>query len=230
MMETTSKKIYILIPAYNEATGIADVISNLKNSGYENILLVDDGSKDDTATIAKKAGAEVLNLVINRGQGAVLKAGIEYLRENHKPDVVVTFDADGQHQAKDIPTLIKPLEEGFDMVLGTRFLEKKSQAPFVRKLILKAGVIFTNLLSNVKLTDTHNGLRALGRKAIQEIEISHRGMEHASDIIDEISKKHLKYKEVPVEIVYTDYSKLKGQKSSAFIKMGLKILIKKITQ
>ena len=126
--------------------------------------------------------------------------------------------------------MIKPIINGeVDIVLGSRFLEKKANIQLLRKIILKAGVAFTNVLSNIKLTDTHNGFRALSRKAIDSIKITHRKMEHASDIIDEISKNKLTYAEVPVEIIYTDYSKHKGtNKNMDFIKMGIKILIKKL--
>ena len=224
-------KIFIVIPAYNEEKKIGSIISQLRNAGYENILVVDDGSGDDTAKISSDAGIEVLSHIINRGQGAALRTGIEHLREKHAPDIIVTFDGDEQHRVEDIAKIIKPIvEEKVDIVLGSRFLNQKTNAPFLRKIILKSGIIFTNLISNVKLTDTHNGLRALGKKAIDSIEIAHRGMEHASDIIDEVTKKQLRYKEVPVEIIYTDYSKSKGQCSSAFIKIGIKILIKKLMQ
>lgn len=227
----TDKKIFILIPAYNEETKIGNVILDLKTNRYNNILVVNDGSNDRTAEIARKAGAQVLNHIMNRGQGAALRTGIEYLRETYKPDIIVTFDSDGQHRVPDIEKIIDPIiKEGFDIVLGSRFLENKTNIPFLRKIILKAGIIFTNILSNINLTDTHNGLRALGPKAIHSITISHREMEHASDIINEITKNKLKYKEVPVEIIYSDYSKTKGQKNSDFIKMGIKIIIKKITE
>ena len=225
----TEKKIYILIPAYNEANKIGTVITDLKNAGYTNILIVNDGSKDNTEEIAKNAGGEVLNHIINRGQGAALRTGIEYLRENIDPDVIVTFDADGQHRIEDLPELIKPiLENEADIVLGSRFLTKKTKLPLLRKIILKGGIIFTNTISNINLTDTHNGLRALGKKAIKEIEITYRQMTHASDIIDEITKKKLRYKEIPVEIIYTDYSLAKGQSSSNSIKIAIKMIIKKL--
>jgi glycosyltransferase involved in cell wall biosynthesis len=225
----TSPRIFIVIPAYNEEEKISSVISSLREAGYENILVVNDGSRDGTAKTASETGAEVLNHIINRGQGAALRTGIEYLRETYSPDIIVTFDADGQHRVEDIEKIIKPIvEENVDIVIGSRFLEKKCNAPLLRRIILKAGIVFTNTISNIKLTDTHNGLRALGRKAIDSIEISHRGMEHASDIIDEITKKGLSYKEVPVEIIYSDYSLAKGQKSSNFMKMGIKIIIKKL--
>jgi len=228
-MESQEGKVFIVIPAFNEAQVIRGVIDEIKNAGYQNIIVVDDGSADNTAQIAKNAGADVLNQIINRGQGAALRAGIEYLRENKNPDIIVTFDADGQHQVEDIQKLIKPiLENEYDIVLGSRFMDQKTNVPMLRKLILKAGILFTNLLSNIRLTDTHNGLRALGKKAIHSIDISQRGMEHASEIIDQIKKNKLRYKEVPVSIVYTEYSKMKGQSSGNFLRLGTKIILKKL--
>ncbi|HAV11402.1 MAG TPA: glycosyltransferase family 2 protein [Candidatus Moranbacteria bacterium] len=230
MTENKDKKIYILIPAFNEESQIGRVISSLKERGFTNILVINDGSRDKTEQIAMEAGAEVLNHIINRGQGAALRTGIEYLRETATPDIIITFDADGQHRPEDIPALVDPILKGeADIVLGSRFLKEKSNIPPIRKLVLKAGILFTNFISRINLTDTHNGFRALGKKAIEKIKITHRGMEHASDIIDEIPKNKLRYKEVPVEIIYTDYSKMKGQKTSNFIKMGIKIIIKKIS-
>jgi len=229
-MINSGKKLYIVIPAFNEQKAIGSTIQSLHNEGYSNILVINDGSVDETAWAAQEAGAEVISHIINRGQGAALQTGIEYARETYEPDVIVTFDADGQHRPEDIPSLIRPVtEEGFDIALGSRFLTQDSNVPFLRKIILKAGIIFTRFVSNIKLTDTHNGLRALGKKAMDSIDIAHRGMEHASDIIDEISRKKLKYMEVPVKVIYSEYSRQKGQKTSGFIKMGIKILIKKIT-
>ncbi len=217
--------IYIVIPAYNEETVIASVISDLQNNGYEKILVVDDASTDATGRIASDTGAEVLRHIINRGQGGSLKTGIEYLSEVYSPDIIVTFDGDGQHQAKNIAALIKPLiENRADIVLGSRFLTHYDSIPLVRKIILKLGVLFTNALSHTNLTDTHNGFRALNKKAFTNIQITHRGMEHASDIINEIIPRKLRYKEVPVHIVYTPYSLNKGQRGSNFIKLGMSII------
>ncbi|MCK9378649.1 MAG: glycosyltransferase family 2 protein [Candidatus Moranbacteria bacterium] len=230
ILEHQNKKIFLLIPAYNEERKIGQVIDSLKKSGYHDILVIDDGSKDKTAEYAKNSGAEILRHIINRGQGASLRTGIEYLREEYNPDIIVTFDADGQHRVEDIALLLKPvIDNEFDIALGSRFLCKKCHMTPMRKLILKAGIIFTRLISRINLTDTHNGFRALGRKAIDSIKISHRGMEHASDIIDEISVKKLKYKEVPTEIIYSKYSIQKGtNKNIDFIKMGIKIILNKI--
>ncbi len=220
--------MWILIPAYNEEKMIGSVISDLRSQGYTNILIIDDGSSDNTAHIAAQAGAEVLRHLINRGQGAALQTGLTYLAKEYQPDVIVTFDADGQHQVADLHALIKPiLENKSDVVLGSRFLCSQCHIPVIRRIILKLGILFTNTISHVRLTDTHNGLRALNKKAYNSIVITHRGMEHASDIIDEIQKKDLRYCECPVTIIYSDYSKMKGQSSLGFIKMGLKIILRK---
>lgn len=224
-------KIFIVIPAFNEESKIGTVINGLKTAGYYNILVINDGSTDKTRKNALEAGTEVLDHMVNRGQGAALRTGIEYLRENYDPEIIVTFDADGQHQATDLANLIQPiLKDEADITLGSRFISNTSSVPFVRKFILKMGILFTVFISSIKLTDTHNGLRALGKKAIEEIKISNRSMEHASDIINEIAKKNLRFKEIPVNIIYSDYSLHKGQSSFNFIKMGIKILIRQITK
>jgi glycosyltransferase involved in cell wall biosynthesis len=224
------EQIHFIIPAFNEEKKIGTVVENLKDSGYKNILVVDDGSNDKTYEICRTCNVKTLRHIINRGQGAALRTGIEYLREYSNPEVIVTFDSDGQHKVEDIPDLVTPiLNKKADITLGSRFLNKKTRMPLPKKIILKLGIVFTNLTSNIKLTDTHNGLRALGKKAIHSIEISQRGMEHASEIIDEIKAKNLKYKEVPVEIIYSEYSIEKGQKITNFLKIGIKVLIKKLS-
>lgn len=228
---TEESKIFIVIPAFNEESKIGAVINELKTAGYYNILVINDGSTDKTRETALEAGTEVLDHMVNRGQGAALRTGIEYLKENYNPEIIITFDADGQHQATDLANLIQPiLEDEADIALGSRFISNTSSVPFIRKSILKMGILFTVFISSIKLTDTHNGLRALGKKAIEEIKISNRNMEHASDIINEIAKKNLRFKEIPVNILYSNYSLHKGQSSFNFIKMGIKILIRQITK
>jgi glycosyltransferase involved in cell wall biosynthesis len=223
-------KILIIMPAFNEAAVIGGAIGNLRKNGYNHILIIDDGSQDATATIAKSRGALVIRHETNQGQGAALKTGLGYARKKIDPDIIVTFDADGQHVAEDIGDMLQPLlEDSADIVLGSRFL-KKSSVPLMRKLILKTGVFFTNWLSGTSLTDTHNGLRAFNRKAAGMIDIRYPGMEHASGIINEIVQKKLRYVEVPVNIIYSNYSLKKGQQNSDFMKMGLKLLKEKITK
>lgn len=206
---------FIIIPAYNEQKTIADVVNEVKKFGR--VVVVDDGSKDLTKDLAKNAGAEILTHIINRGQGAALRTGTEYALINDA-DIVIHFDADGQHNSSDIERIIEPiLLDRTDIVLGSRFLKEKADSknkiPFIRFLLLKSAIIFTRVISGIKITDTHNGFRALSKNAAQKIKITQDGMAHASEILDEIIKNNLKYEEIPVEVKYTDYSKNKGQSS-----------------
>ena len=222
--------VWILIPAHNEAASIGAVINSVKKEGWENILVVNDGRGDETANIAEIRGARVLDLPIHRGQGAALSVGLAYLNKNYTPVAIVTFDADGQHQASDIRKILEPiLANRADIALGSRFLDKTNRIPVGRKIVLKAGVVFTKFTSKLNVTDTHNGLRAMNRIAYHNIRLRQRGPEHASEIFDEIVNHNLKYEEVPVHITYSAYSIAKGQKSSNFISIALKFLFHKLT-
>lgn len=205
-------KVFIVIPAYNEEGMIGTVIKNLKSNKYNNIIVVDDGSADKTYDIALSKGAYALKHVLNRGQGAALKTGIDFALINGA-DIIVTFDADGQHRADEINKMIKPIvEKKFEVTLGSRFLRNTEDVPFLRKVYLKVGAFVLLIMYGIKLTDSHNGFRALSRKAAQQIEIKADKMDHASEIPEQIKKKRLKYREVPVNIKYTEYSLKHGQK------------------
>jgi len=220
-------KTYIVIPAYNEAKKIALVIRGLKAEGYENIIVVDDGSLDSTFEEAQKENIEVLRHSINRGQGAALQTGINYALFLGA-DYIVTFDADGQHNPKQIKDLLAPLEKkGYDIAVGSRFLKRDSNTPYVRKLFLKGGALSFRLFYHVNLTDSHNGFRALTRKAAEKIRITADDSAHASQIVEEIYRNKLKYKEVPVTITYTDYSIKKGQRTKVAFKIISRMIIDK---
>lgn len=222
-------KVYILIPVYNEAQSIGEVVRSLRQEGFHHILVVNDGSTDETGALLSSLGVETIHSPVNLGQGGALKIGLEYLRDVIDPDVVVTFDGDGQHNPRDIPALISPLvEHRADIVLGSRFLNAENTVPFLRKCVLKAAVFFTNIVSHVQLTDTHNGLRALSKRALHTIRITQRDMTHASEIIDQISQHKLRYTEVPVRVTYSGYSLRKGQKVSRFLGIGVKFIVHKL--
>ena len=223
-------KTFIVMPAYNEESKIVGVIKQLKNKGYDNIVIIDDGSDDNTFEKAKDEDVFVLRHVINRGQGAALKTGIDFSLLNNA-DVIITFDSDGQHDVNDIKSLINVIEkENYDVVLGSRFLKNTSNVPLVRKIFLKMGALLILFLYGVKLTDSHNGLRALSRPAAEKIEIRTDRMEHASEILEQISLKNLKYKEVPVTIKYTKYSLQHGQSTWNAFKILSKMLFRKLIQ
>ncbi len=220
-------RVIVVVPAYNEGATIEAVVRELRAEGVR-VVVVDDGSKDDTGAVARSAGAEVLRHAINRGQGAAIQTGIAHALRR-AADVVVTFDADGQHDAKDIHGLAAPvLAAQCDVALGSRFLDGRSDVPPARRVVLMLGVLFTRLISRVRLTDTHNGLRAFSRRAARELTISMDGMAHASEIIDQIRTHGWRYREVPVAVRYTPYSLGKGQRSSNAVRIALEMLAEKL--
>lgn len=227
-MSFLSMNVWIVIAAYNEQHSIGKVTKELIDAGYKNIVVVDDGSGDRTSAVAKKYTKHVVRHAINRGQGAALKTGIDYALE-HDADIIVTFDADGQHRVQDIPAMIAPIKSGeVDVTLGSRFLKGGSNVPLIRKLLLKGGAWIIGMLYGIKLSDSHNGFRALSEKAAEKIDITMDRMEHASEILSEIKKKKLKYKEVPVVIKYTKYSMEHGQSSWNSLKILYKTILHRL--
>jgi polyprenyl-phospho-N-acetylgalactosaminyl synthase len=204
-------KTYILIPAFNESSRIGDVLKSLLPLNYP-IIVIDDGSTDDTAQIVSGSPVLLIRHDVNLGQGAALETGMEAARLL-EADFVIHFDADGQHDVTDIERLLIPLKRGeADVVFGSRFLERKASGlPASRKIILKTGRWINYAMTGILLTDAHNGLRALNRKALQTIHFHQPGMAHATEILYEIRKKAIRYLEIPVHIRYTAYSKQKGQ-------------------
>lgn len=203
---------WIIIPAYNEGERLENTLEGLCRR-YTNIIVVDDGSRDDTGVYALQYPVWLLRHVVNRGQGAALQTGIDFaLRRG--AEVIVTFDADGQHAADEIEALLAPVREGqFDIALGSRFLGATIGLVWTRWLVLKLGVLFTRVFSRIRVTDAHNGLRALNRRAAQTIRITQDRMAHASEILDQVYQHGLRYCEVPVTIRYTDATREKGQSS-----------------
>lgn len=198
--------VVVVIAAYNESAQIAEVVRGVMGAGYRRVVVVDDGSVDQTSDRAVAAGAVVLRHIINRGQGAALKTGIDHALASGA-DIVVTFDADGQHDPSDLDAIVAPVRDGtVEASLGSRFLRPGSNVPYVRKLALKGGAFLMRVMYGVQLTDSHNGFRALSRSALGRMELRADKMEHASEIISEIGRKHIRYCEVPVTIRYTEYS------------------------
>ena len=221
------QNVWVVIPAYNEEKKISEVVRGVFQYA-PNVAVVDDGSQDQTYQAARSTRAWVLQHRINRGQGAALATGIEFAL-GRGADVIVTFDSDGQHSAEEIKKMIEPIANGqAEVVLGSRFLGQTSDMPKLRELILKAGILFTRFLSRIKVTDTHNGFRALSWKAAEQIEIREDRMAHASEILDQISKKQIKFVERPVTIRYTDYSKANGQSNLNAIRIAARMIFSKL--
>lgn len=211
MEPTSHPNMWVICAAYNEATTIGRVVAELGRAGHQ-VVVVDDGSGDGTRHIAAAAGANVVVHPVNLGQGAALQTGIDFAVA-HGADILVTFDADGQHRVTDIPILVEALRrERADFALGSRFLGQTYNLPTLRRWVLYAATIFTRLTTGLRLTDSHNGLRALTRKGAAAIRLRQNRMAHASEILVEIAHSGLRYVEVPVTIEYTAYSLAKGQR------------------
>jgi glycosyltransferase involved in cell wall biosynthesis len=225
----TFEGVFVVIPAYNEASVLSAVLRGLtRRVPRRQIILVDDGSLDATSQVAAQEHVVVLRHRLNRGQGAALATGIQAALELGA-QAIVTFDADGQHQPDDMPALLEPILQGHAaVVLGSRFLAETTEVPRLRAWVLKMGVVFTQLISRVKISDVHNGLRAFSAAAARQIDLTEDRMAHASEFLDEIRRHHLPYAERPVHVSYTSYSRAKGQKSLAAVKLGLQILLHKL--
>lgn len=199
------------MPLFNEATVVRSVVEAARET-FPKIVCVDDGSTDASAAEATAGGAVVVRHPINLGQGAALRTGLDYALTDAAADYFVTFDADGQHQVGDALAMVRRLEnEPLDIVTGSRFLDASTKPGLLKRVVLRIAVLFERLSTGVRLTDAHNGLRAMNRHAAASIEIVQNRMAHASEIVFEIRRKKLRYAEQSVHIIYTDYSRSKGQ-------------------
>jgi len=216
-----------IIPAFNEAAKISGVVAGIRNNAQAigDILVVDDGSGDDTANQARSAGALVLRHKLNRGQGAALKTGIEFASRSGY-GTAVFFDADGQMAPEEIGSLLSKLAQGYDVVLGSRNLGRAVDMPPLKRVIKLAALVFTRLTTGLRITDTHIGFQAWKMPALARIRLDQDRMAHASQILSEIARKKLKYAEVPVTISYDAYSIKKGQSGWNAFKILWDLLIK----
>ena len=202
---------WLVVPLYNEATVIGQVIDDAKGT-FANIVCVDDGSSDGSAAIARKHGARVIEHPFNLGQGAALQTGMEFVRRQTNARYIVTFDADGQHSVADAAAMVdRARADDLAIIFGSRFLDDATQVGWSKKLVLKTAAAVTKQQTGLDLTDAHNGLRLLRRDALQQVVLRQDGMAHASEIVSQLAGTGLPWAEMPVHIAYTDYSKAKGQ-------------------
>ncbi len=222
-MDITSKKIFLVIPAFNEATVISAVIAEIKSAGYQNIIVIDDGSSDNTYEKASKEnGVVALKHFLNRGKGAAAKTGIEAAKILGA-DIVITIDGDGQHNPADIAKMLQLIEQGNDVVLGSRLQNPKGM-PIWKIAANHFGNFCTWAIYGLWVTDSQSGFRAYSKKAIDAIETKTDRYEYDSEVIREINRNKLKFTETPIEVRYTQYSMNKLHKMN--LKNGFKTLIK----
>lgn len=208
--DDSAASVWVVIPLYNEATVIADVIRDLLPV-FPNVVCIDDGSRDGSGQIARAAGAHVVTHPINLGQGAGLQTGFNYALERGA-EYVVTFDADGQHRVVDAAAMLECARtENVAIVFGSRFLDDRTNPGILKKIVLKTAVAVTNITTRTKLTDAHNGLRVIRADALRMFTLKQDRMAHGTEIVVHLGRTGLPYTEYPVEVIYTDYSKAKGQ-------------------
>lgn len=216
---------WVVIPLYNEATVIGDVVSELAPI-FDNVVCIDDGSRDGSAVIARAGGAHIVSHPINLGQGAALQTGFEYALERGA-EYVVTFDADGQHRVIDALAMLgRARDEDLAIVFGSRFLDDRTKPGVLKKIVLKTAVWVTNITTRTKLTDAHNGLRVIRRDALSRIKLKQDRMAHGTEIVVRLGRTGLPYAEEPVEVIYTDYSKAKGQSLLNSVNILIDLLIR----
>jgi len=202
---------WVVIPLYNEEDVISDVILDVR-AEFPQVVCIDDGSTDGSAAAAAAAGARVVRHPFNLGQGAALQTGFQFALADPAMKYVVTFDADGQHQIADVVGMVQRLRAGeAEVVFGSRFMDDRTKPNLAKKMVLRAAVGYTNLTTNTRLTDAHNGLRAISRRVVAKLDITQNRMAHASELVAQIGASRATYVEHPVHILYTDYSKAKGQ-------------------
>lgn len=204
--------VYVVVPMFNEAPVIGRVVSELRAS-FPHVVCIDDGSADGSAEVAAAAGAIVVRHPDNLGQGAAIQTGLSFALRDTQMRYAITFDGDGQHRVSDaVAMLVAARESGTDVVLGSRFLDTIAESmPWRRRALLRAAVWFTRLTTKLALTDSHNGLRVFNRAAVSRIQVTLNGMAHASEVLHQIARARLSYREYPITVEYTAYSRSKGQ-------------------
>src|SRR5262245_49114968 len=214
----------VVIAAYNEGAAIHEVVAGLVRLGWR-VVVVDDGSHDDTFRQAQNAGADVLRHILNLGQGAALQTGIDYA-VSVGAEAIVTFDADGQHSALDVAKIVNALSQA-DVALGSRFLGQVEGATWRRRALLRLSVVVSNFLSGSRFTDAHCGLRAFRATAVPTLRITQDRMSHASELLRKIVTSGLTVVEVPISIRYTDYSMAKGQSGMQAMRILFDYLVRR---
>lgn len=201
----------MVIPTYNEASVVGTVVEAVRTA-FAHVVCVDDASSDASGEAAGRAGAVVVRHPINLGQGAAIQTGLAYALSDPGMRYAVTFDADGQHRVADAAAMVERLRaEPLDVVIGSRFLDRRTALSPLKRAVLRAGVAYSNATTGVRMTDAHNGLRAMDRDVVAGLRITQNRMAHASEIVEQIGRSDWRWAEHPVEILYTHYSRTKGQ-------------------
>ncbi len=219
-------RTWVVVPMFNEAAVVGAVVRDLVRE-FQFVVCVDDGSTDGSAEAALATGAHVVTHPINLGQGASLQTGFDYALLDPEMTEVLCFDADGQHQIDDAHAMIAMLRaEDLAIVTGSRFLDQRTELSFLKRLTLRTAARVSRLTTGKALTDAHNGLRVLRRDVLETVRITQNRMAHASELVDLLAATGLPWREHPTHIVYTDYSRSKGQSLLNGVNILVELLFK----
>ena len=223
-----AEDVAVVIPSYNEGGGLRHVVEGVLAYGYR-VIVVDDGSTEPAERWLSGLSVHVLRHGINLGQGAALQTGMDFARRLGAA-AVVHFDADGQHGAADIPRFLNALDDGADVVLGSRFMRQQdiAEVPRGKRLMLRMARVVNGVFTGLWLTDAHNGFRALNRRALERIDLRENRMAHATEILGQIRQAGLTVKELPVTVRYTEYSRAKGQRWTNSLNILIDLILEKL--
>lgn len=206
-----SDLVYIVIPAKDEGSRIEQVVRGVRQLGYEHIIVVNDGSQDQTRHRAEAAGAEVVSHLVNLGPGAATKTGIECALEKGA-DYIVTLDGDGQHYPEDIPGLLDVLQqEDLDAVLGSRFKHPDNDIPRSRLVLNRLGNVFTALITGLWVSDSQSGMKAFRAEFGAKLDFQFSGYEFCTEFIHLVRHHRATYREIPIRVHYSKETMTKGQ-------------------
>jgi glycosyltransferase involved in cell wall biosynthesis len=219
-------KIVAVIPAYNEAGHVGEVVRSVSDH-VDHVVVVNDGSRDQTAEEARSAGAFVCSHLVNRGLGGGVATGLQAALWLGA-DIIVTLDADGQHVPHEVREVTGPIVRGeADFVIGSRLMNPKGM-PLVRRLANRAADLCTRLIFGVRVNDSQSGFRAFSRRVAESIEIRTSRMEVSSEIVVEVARRGFRIAEVPITVIYTDYSLSKGQSFTVGLQTLAKLLVRRV--
>ncbi|HSX01013.1 MAG TPA: glycosyltransferase family 2 protein [Candidatus Saccharimonas sp.] len=224
--------VCVIIPAHNESQVIGQVLEGVLER-FSRVVVVNDGSSDNTAEVARRYPVTVLSHAVNLGQGGAMQTGFDWALQQPEVEYFISFDSDGQHRVEDAERMLAEARKGdVDLVLGSRFLDGAVRPPGSRRWLLLAATWFNYALTGLHLTDAHVGLRVFNRRAASELKLTMSDMTHATEIESRIRQKGWRYKEIPVTIDYTDYSRsargASGQRSSNAINLAFDLLLHRL--
>ncbi len=220
-----SDLLFIVIPAKDEAPRLAAVIGELRSHGYHQIIVVDDGSKDDTGSLAHGLGCTVLRHALNMGSGAATQTGIEYALSMGAA-YILTMDADGQHASEDIDHLFEAIQQHeVDVVIGSRFMDLKGKVPFSRRFFNLVANWVTWAITGVHVTDSQSGMKIMKADFAQGVEFHFNGFEFCTELFHILKRNEASYMEIPIRAIYTPESMQKGQSFWVGLKMFFRLIL-----